>query len=46
MPLTATPMTRLAPRLVRKPWIETAAQSAAVAATTAITIESATVPRA
>ncbi|MFJ9351339.1 hypothetical protein [Streptomyces sp. NPDC101237] len=34
MPLTAAPMTRLAPRLGRKPRTLTAAQSAAVAAAT------------
>lgn len=36
-------MTTLAPRLGRKPWTETAAHSAVVAATTAMTTESETV---
>lgn len=43
MPLTATAMTTLAPRLGRKPWMDTAAHSAAVEATTAMTTERDTV---
>ncbi len=42
MPVTATPMTRDAPRDGRNPLTETAAHSAAVAATTAIRMERAT----